>query len=218
MQIELPTGTPAELVRPEAAERGLVIAPDIFGLRPLFVEMAERIAAEHALVVCVPEPFPGRSLGPDIDARFAAVPTLRDDDVLADLAHAADATGCASVGLIGFCMGGMYTLKAAGSGRFRRCVAFYGMIRVPVAWKSPTQREPLDELARPGASPTLAIIGEHDPYTPPEDVAALAALATVTVVSYPEAEHGFVHDPSRPSHRAQDAVDAWSQAFAFLGG
>ena len=49
--------------------------------------------------------------------------------------------------LIGFCMGGMYTLKAARSERFARLVAFYGMIRVPEDWRSPSQGEPLDHLA-----------------------------------------------------------------------
>ena len=91
-------------------------------------------------------------------------------------------------------MGGMYALKAAGLSHFRRVVAFYGMIRVPEAWKGSGHAEPLDKLENAMASPTLAIIGEHDPYTPPEDVAALEA-ARVTVVRYPDAEHGFVHDP-----------------------
>jgi hypothetical protein len=31
------------------------------------------------------------------------------------------------------------------------------------------------------------------------------------VVRYPDAEHAFVHDPDRPSHRPMDASDAWSR-------
>jgi carboxymethylenebutenolidase len=112
-------------------------------------------------------------------------------------------------------MGGMYALKAAGLSHFRRVVAFYGMIRVPEAWKGFGHAEPLDKLENALASPTLAIIGEQDPYTPPEDVAALEA-ARVTVVRYPEAEHGFVHDPDRPAHRPEDAADAWQRAIAFI--
>jgi carboxymethylenebutenolidase len=89
------------------------------------------------------------------------------------------------------------------------------MIRVPEAWKGFGTAEPLDKLANPLSTPTLAIIGEQDPYTPSEDVTALERTR-VTVVRYPEAEHGFVHDPDRPSHRAADAADAWQRAIAFL--
>jgi carboxymethylenebutenolidase len=113
-------------------------------------------------------------------------------------------------------MGGMYALKAAGLSHFHRVVVFYGMIRVPEVWKRFGTAEPLDKLANPLSSPTLAIIGEQDPYTPPEDVAALERTARVTVVKYPEAEHGFVHDPARPAHRPADAADAWKRAIEFL--
>ncbi len=217
MRITLPSGTAAELVRPAGdPTMGVVVAPDIWGLRPLFDDLCARLAAEHGWVVCAVEPFPGQDLGTDIDARFATVAGLDDTVQLRDLCEAADACGTPRVGLIGFCMGGMYALKAAGIGRFDRVVAFYGMIRVPPAWRGPGQGEPLEALARPGASPTLAIIGDLDPYTPPDDVAALAALAPVTVARYAEAEHGFVHDPARPAHRPADAADAWSRAVAFL--
>jgi carboxymethylenebutenolidase len=90
------------------------------------------------------------------------------------------------------------------------------MIRVPDAWRGPGHGEPLEALRSPGACPVLAVIGERDVWTPPDDVAALEAVANVTVVRYPDAEHGFVHDPERPAHRADDAADAWRRAVAFL--
>ena len=61
----------------------------------------------------------------------------------------------------------------------------------------------------------MAIVGTVDPWTPPDDVAA-AEAAGVTVVRYEGADHGFVHDASRPAHRADDAADAWQRAIAFL--
>ncbi len=215
MRIELPSGTPAEIVRPSGeATLGLVIAPDIFGLRPLFEDMCVRLSNENGWAVCAVEPFPGRELG-DVDERFAAVRNLDDVRVLGDLVAAGTETGCTNVALMGFCMGGMYALKAAGLAHFRRVVAFYGMIRIPEMWKSVGVSEPLDKLSNPLASPTLAIIGEKDPYTPAEDIAALEQTRA-TVIRYPDAEHGFVHDPDRPSHRAEDAADAWQKAIAFL--
>jgi len=38
------------------------------------------------------------------------------------------------------------------------------------------------------------------------------------VVRYADAEHGFAHDASRPTHRADDAADAFARAKAWLQG
>jgi carboxymethylenebutenolidase len=114
-------------------------------------------------------------------------------------------------------MGGMYALKVASIGAVDRTVAFYGMIRVPPTWEGPEQAQPLDLLHRRSPrTQVLAIVGGRDPYTPPADVAELAEVDGVTVVQYPEAEHGFVHDATRPAHRPEDAADAWSRATEFL--
>lgn len=217
MRVTLPSGTPAELVRSDGPPgRGLVVIPDIMGLRPLFDDHVRTLAARTGWTVCAIEPFPGLEDRP-LEWRLEHVGELRDDRLLGDAAAAADLTAAERVGVVGFCMGGMYTLKAAGTGRFDRAVAFYGMIRVPERWRSPTQGEPLEALASPRRCPTLAIVGTADPWTPPEDVAALEA-AGVTVVRYEGADHGFVHDPDRPAHRPADAADAWDRALAFLAG
>ena len=214
MRIELSTGTPAELARVEGASRGLVLIPDLMGLRPLFDELVARLAAEQGWTVCAPQVFPGRE---DLVAeeRMAAVCELADNQVLADVLAAADATECETVVLTGFCMGGMYTIKAAASGRFRRAAAFYGMIRLPEHWKGPGQGEPLESLAAGNPCPLLAIIGTEDPFTPADDVAALET-AGAEIVSYEGADHGFVHDPARPTHRPDDAADAWNRVIEFL--
>ena len=62
----------------------------------------------------------------------------------------------------------------------------------------------------------LAVLGGKDPYTPPDDIEKLRDLTNVETALYPEAEHGFAHAPERPSHRADDAADAWSRALNFL--
>jgi carboxymethylenebutenolidase len=221
MRIELPSDTPAELAVPDAApRRGLVLAPDIMGLRPLFDEMCARLAAEQAWAVCAPEPFPNHA-GTPVEERLELVRTLRDDQQVGDLVAAAqvlrDRAEATHVAVLGFCMGGMYALKSADTGAFDKVVAFYGMIRVPGRFNGPGHREPLDAVTAPNAAPVLAFVGGVDAFTPPDDVDALEA-AGATVVRYPDADHGFVHDPSRPTHRPDDAADAWRRAVAFLSG
>lgn len=216
-RIELPSGTTATLATPadgRAPSRGLVVAPDIGGLRPLFDDLCQQLADDHGWTVCAPEPWPGRESLP-LEERLGAVGELRDSDVLGDLVAAADATGVEPVGIIGFCMGGMYTLKAAGTGRFDRAAPFYGMIRVPEQWQGDDQGEPLAAVKADGAAPVLAVIGTDDHWTPAADVDALEA-AGAEVVRYAGAEHGFVHDPSRPAHRADYAADAWRRVITFL--
>jgi carboxymethylenebutenolidase len=222
MRIELPSGTPAELVAVDAPARALVVVPDIWGLRPLFDELCADLSARTGWSVIVVEPFPGVELpGSDSEdgllRRGEALRLIDDRRLIGDLVAAADATGATSAGVTGFCMGGMYALKAAAAGRFDRAVSFYGMIRVPEAWSGPGHGQPLDAVADRGACEVLALVGTVDGWTPPDDVDALEA-AGAQVVRYAGADHGFVHDPSRPAHRPDYAADAWQRALAFLAG
>jgi carboxymethylenebutenolidase len=127
--------------------------------------------------------------------------------------------GVTTTHVMGFCMGGMQTLKAAASGRFARAVAFYGMVRLPEPWQGGSVD---DALATAGeVCPTLAIFGGVDAFTPTDDVDALRAAwehrTDCEIVVYPDADHAFVHAPDRPVHRADDAADAWARTIAWFG-
>jgi carboxymethylenebutenolidase len=222
MHIELPSGTPAHVVKANGAERGLVVIPDIWGLRDLFSEMCDDLCAKTGWSVGAFDPFGGADLPPADDPegfprRVEALKALEDRTVLGDAVSTADATGCDTVGLIGFCMGGMYALKASATDRFDRIGAFYGMITVPEDWYGPGQGQPLEALERRGDTQVMAVVGTADVWTPPDEVNRLEA-AGVEVVRYQGAEHGFVHDPSRPAHRSEDAADAWARVIRYLGG
>jgi carboxymethylenebutenolidase len=204
---------------------GLVLAADIGGLRPLFHDLVRRLAT-HGFAVSAPEPFARHDPATltTLDERMARVADLDDATQLGDLEAAADLLvvedDVASVSVLGFCMGGYYTFKAAASGRFDRAVAFYGMLRTPQHWRGPGHADPLEVVA--DACPTLAVFGSADPWTPPDDVEALRAAwrdrHDCEVVVVEGAEHGFVHDPERPAHRPDDAAACWVRALAFLHG
>lgn len=217
---------PAVHARPDGMPRaGVVVHPDIMGVRPLFEDLCRRLAT-HDLAVIAVEPFariPEAERGSlDPAARMGRIAELVDETQLADLEAAADYLvvhdDVTHVAVIGFCMGGHFTLKAAASGRFDRAVAFYGMVRVPDAWKGAGVGEPLECVF--AACPTLAIFGSVDPWTPAEDIDALRACWAgrddCEIVVVEGADHGFVHDPEREAHRADDAAQAWDRALAWI--
>lgn len=222
MRIELPTGTAAELCSPtdgSAPARGLVLWPDIFGLRPLFVDHAQRLADANGWAVCCLEVFPGQESLP-IEERHAAAALLRDVDKASDAVAAADACGVEPVGVMGFCMGGMYAMKSLATHRFDRSVAFYGMVRTPAAWRpadgsAPTQGDALDAVRARGDAELLCIFGTEDPWCPLDQIDEVEA-AGARVVRYVGADHGWAQDPDRENYRRDDAADAWRRAVEFL--
>jgi carboxymethylenebutenolidase len=218
---------PAIHARPDGMPRaGVVLHPDIGGLRPLFEDMARRLAT-HGFAVCAVEPFAGlaEDARDTVEKRMEAVKELDDDLQLEMLAGAADLLvvddDVTRVSVLGFCMGGHYAFKAAATDRFDAAVAFYGMVRTPDMWKGPGHT--VEPLAVAGQMcPTLATFGSVDPWTPAADIDALRAAwsgrTDCEIVVVEEADHGFVHDPDRPVHRADDAAASWDQAIAWMLG
>jgi dienelactone hydrolase len=226
--LESGDGTPVDAIHARPVERpetGVVVHPDLMGVRDLFDDLCRRLAT-HGFAIACAEPFAHfpREIrdAEDPTVRMAHMTEMSDDVQLDDLVAAAEflrqTDGVERVSIIGFCMGGMYTLKAAATGVFARAVAFYGMLRVPADWKGPRLRDALDTAAQ--VCPTLAIFGGKDPWVPLDDVEALRTAwrdrVDCEIVLYPDADHGFVHGIERPAHRPDDAADAWRRALSFL--
>jgi len=205
---------------------GVVLHPDMGGLRPLFEDMARRLATYGLAVVCV-EQFASQpeSVRASVEERMAHVRDLEDGQQMDIFSAAADLMvvedDVPKVSIVGFCMGGHYVFKAAAADRFDAAVAFYGMVRAPEAWNGPEHRiDPLAVAAQ--MCPTLAFFGADDPWTPAADIDALRAAWAAAgrtdceIVVVGGAEHGFVHDPDRPVHRADDAAQAWQKTIAWI--
>ena len=217
MRITLPSGTEAEFAerctgRPEM---GLVITPDIFGLRPLFDDMVARLASVWSMT-CAPSNRSPDSISATRSTPVRGRADLDDDDHLRDLIEAADATGCDRVGLLGFCMGGMYCFKAARSDRFAKIASFYGMIRLPEAWDGAGPGRTARSSRRPATPIGCSRSSANSTPTPRPTTSWRSKQRACNVVRYPDAEHGFAHAPDRPAHRPADAADAFQRAHTWL--
>ena len=150
MRTNLPTGTSAEIASSDHPTRGVVVVPDIMGLRPLFDDLVAHLAERTT----GPSPRSSRSPGASRCRSKSAWPRWRPSTTSARSATSWPPLICSTssrVAVLGFCMGGMYTMKAVATGRFDRAAPFYGMIRVPDAWRSRrAARRPRSSRRRPG--------------------------------------------------------------------
>ena len=143
----------------------VLIWTDIFGLRPVFRQMARRLAAD-GYVVLVPNPYyraiKGAAVGPDFDfskpedrakltpLRATITPEGTARDAVAFIAYldAQPQTDAkAKAGTQGYCMGGplVFQTAAAVPGRVRAGASFHGAGLVSDKPDSPAPADPQDE-------------------------------------------------------------------------
>jgi len=195
---------PHFVARPAAAAPGpgVLVIHEGNGMSPQLLRVCQRLAHEGYPVVA-PDLF-WRFGGSDPAAYAEHLRSIRHDDVLADLAAsivALRALGATSVGVTGFCMGGLFTYLAATRGLDVQCaVPFYGGLAA--------------HLGEPSC-PTLVFFGGRDEYIPTADIEAVQAHHGADVVVYPDAGHGFMRDGS-DSYDEPAALDAWARTLAFF--
>ena len=190
---------------PVEGRPGLVVVMEGNGISQQLLRVCQRFAAE-GFVVVAPDLF-HRFGGSDADraASDGWYGKLSQDDGLADIAAAVAelrALGVSSVGITGFCMGGLFSYLAATKGvDVDACVPFYGG-RIG------------ENLGEPSC-PLLAFFGGNDPYIPTKEIEAVIAHHGDAVVVYDDADHGFMRDGSASYHPTA-APDAWQRALTFL--
>jgi carboxymethylenebutenolidase len=176
---------------------GVVVLHEGNGISPQLLRVCQRLAAEGYGAIA-PDMF-FRAGGTEAADFATLIGSLDRDQTRSDIVGASDLLrreGASSVGVIGFCMGGLLTYRTAlGADGFGAAVAFYG------AGISAELGEP--------TCPTLLVFGGEDEYIKPAHIEVVRNHHPETVV-YPEAGHGFMRDGSA-SYNEPAARDAWGR-------
>ncbi|HVB70371.1 MAG TPA: dienelactone hydrolase family protein [Acidimicrobiales bacterium] len=218
-------GTPIQVFGSPEAPRGLIVLQEAFGITDHIREVSQRFAHE-GYYVAAPELFHrvgSPEFGYDDYASVApAMASLNPDGLAEDLTGAAtflNAAGYpnASIGVVGYCMGGSVAFYADTLGLVGAAATFYGggvaTGRFGLA--------PLVELAASLRAPWLGLYGDLDQGIPPEDVEALRTAAsashvTTEIVRYPNANHGFNCDARPAAYNADASADATQRTLEFF--
>lgn len=208
----------------ESSSSGVVIIPDVRGLYPFYVELAERFAdaGHHAIAF----DYYGRTagLGPR-DDEFDYGPHRQQvqlDRALEDLAAASEAlrerTGAGAIAAVGFCFGGSLSFVAGTRSELDLAgvIGLYGVLA----------RERFDgngvlTSAAETRRPLLALFGGADQAIPQEQIEEFESLlaesgAEHEVHVYPGAPHSFFD--RKFEEFADESEDAWRRMLAFLAG
>jgi carboxymethylenebutenolidase len=199
----------------DAKHPGLVLIQEWWGLEPHIIDLAQKLAVE-SFVTLVPDLYHGKIASEPDDARRQVMLLFNNIQRAMKEIHGAMTYLTAlpevdpkKLGIIGFCMGGHLTYRAAE--RFPElgaAVPFYAGNYNPTP----------DEVAGVNA-PILAFYGEHDAGIPPEHIRKIedlykAAGKTYEARVYP-AGHAFIN-PAHGGYHAESAAKAWPEAIAFL--
>lgn len=208
---------------PQGAESGVVILPDVRGLYPFYIQLAERfaVAGHHAIAI----DYYGRTagLGPrdeDFDYqphRAQTTPAGVQADLAAAGSELRERTGALGVVTVGFCFGGMHSLLAAAGDDLDLdgVVSFYGVLDGSQhGFDGPLQ---LVEQIR---LPVLGLYGGADAAIPVEQVREfderLSELGVQHEIEiYDGAPHSFFD--KRFDEFAEACEDAWRRVIGFIG-
>jgi carboxymethylenebutenolidase len=226
LTLESADGTPFSAALAEAAEggeSGVVIIPDVRGLYPFYVELAERFAeaGHHAIAF----DYYGRTagLGPR-DDEFDYGPHRQQvqldramEDVAAAIAALRERTGARTIATVGFCFGGSLSFVAGRSDLdLAGVVGLYGVLA----------RERFDghgvlTSATETRRPLLGLFGGADQAIPQEQIDEFESQlaesgAQHEIHVYPGAPHSFFD--KKYEEFADESEDAWRRMLEFLAG
>ena len=199
---------------------GVVVLQEWWGLVPQIKGVCDRLASE-GFVALAPDLYHGEMAEhTEMDRAGELMTSLPPDRAARDMSAAIDnllsldTTTGNTVGVIGFCMGGMLTLLIAAQegDRVAAAVPFYGA--------------PLGDGAPDWSGLTAAVEGhlaENDDFFPPEAINALGAELReagrdVVFHVYEGTGHGFANEENPlGTWDEAAAATAWARTLAFLG-
>jgi len=210
----------------------IIVLHGVAGLGDHWKDLARRfanvgyIALAPSLYSRVGSPPPG-----DQQAAFAKAAQITDPQAVRDLEAAAGflrGQGGASgkVGLIGFSMGGRFTLlTACSSQKIDAAVDCWGgfLNRAnPQAETTPARPVRVLDLVDKLHCPLFAAFGADDPSPTPAEAEELgkrlkAAGKEATIKVYPNAGHNFLMDVAPDNYREVQANELWGDVLSFFG-
>jgi len=218
-------GFPVYVTGSTEAPRALIVLQEAFGVNDHIRDVADRLAGAGYFVIA-PHLF-HRNGSPEIAYDdFDRVRPLMAELTVEGLTNDLDATtkflgslgfGPASVGVVGFCMGGTVSFYAATLAGVGAAVSFYGGGLTMGRFGLP----PLLELATSLRAPWLGLFGDLDTGIASDDVETLRSVlasvpVTTEVVRYRDAQHGF-HCDARPAvYNDAAARDAYRRTLDFF--
>ncbi len=229
MQVPVADGQlPGYFARPQGAGPfpTVIVIEEIFGIHEYIKDTCRRLAKLGYLAATVELYARLGDLSKMTDAGAIVrdvISKAPDATVLSDLDSLADWTAANGgdpnrMGVTGFCRGGRAVwMFDAHSSRLKAAVAWYGPI---MGTPSAIQPQNVIDIANHLRCPLLGLYGAKDPGINPDDVKAAeakakAAGATVDIVIYPDAGHGF-HADYRPTYVRDAAVDGWDRMLAWF--
>ena len=197
--------------------KAVIVIQEWWGLVPHICDVADRLA-RAGFTALAPDFYNGEATTePDEAGKYMMALNLDEASTLTsaaiDYLLASPATTSATVGVVGFCMGGGLALvTAADQGdRVSACAPYYGLIPWPEAHPDWTKI----------TAPVHGHYAENDGFFGPSAVAELAdSLAAAGVEAeleiHPGVDHAFFNDVRPEVYNAGAATVAWSETLAFF--
>lgn len=208
----------------------IVVVPEIWGVHAHIADVCRRFAKAGYYAIASelyfrqgdPKVIPDtQALIRDIVAKVPDDQVMNDLDSSVAFAKSESKGDTAKLGVTGFCWGGRITwLYAAHNPSLKAGVAWYG--RVVGESTALTPKHPVD-IAKELKAPVLGLYGGADSGIPSDTVekmrealkAGSPAAQKSRIDVYPDTPHAFNAD-YRPSHRKDQAEDAWKKALAWF--
>lgn len=213
---------------------GIVLIHDVWGFAAHTGDIATRLAAEgfHVLAIDLYRDFTNKK----IEDPGPWIRDLSDPDILDDIRQGAAFLAAhpdsleMPVGIVGFCMGGMYAVLAGcdPESEVAAVVPYYGLLShsgglLEQDGGLDPKRKPIEPIQAGKflRCPMLGFFGVDDPYVSMEDIDRLEAATAQSgqpteCIRYEGAGHAFMNDTYPDAFRPEAAADAWQKTIAFL--